>query len=102
MTNTFIERQLENSLKGVLGNRAVRVVRAISKMAAKQGGESAIENYQMLGKRALVVVGVIAVAVQVTASTVGYVISRRREEQRIEQIVHRVLEEERQKDETEA
>ena len=102
MTDAFIERQLENAMQGVLGNRAGRVAKVISRMAAKQGGGSAIENYQLLGKRALIAFGAVAVTVQVVASVVGFVVSRKREEQRIERVVRRVLDEDSQKDEAKA
>lgn len=102
MASSFIERQWENTLEEMLDDKAVRIMKAVSQMAAKQGGASTIQNYQLLGKRALIVVGVAIVAVQVTASVVSFVASRKSEEQRIERVVRRVLEEERQKAEEEA
>lgn len=83
-------------------DKAVRIVKSLSRLAAKQGGESTLENYQLLGKRALIILGVAIVAVQVTTSVVGFVTSRKSEEQRIERVVRRVLEEERQNAEAEA
>lgn len=98
MARSIVERQVENAVEDLLDDKAVRVVKGISRVAARQGGESALENYQLLGKRALIVLGVVVVAVQVTTSAVGFVVSRRSEEQRIERVVRRVLEEERQKE----
>ena len=99
MAGTFIERQVESTVQSMLGDKAARIVKRISKMAEQQGGESVVENYQLLGKRALIALGVVIVAVEVTASAVSFVISRKGEQQRIERIVRRVLEEERQKEE---
>ena len=96
MVGALIERQVESAVQDMFDDRAVRFVRRLSKMAAKQGGESTIQNYQLLGKRALIVLGVAVVVVEVATSIVGFVISRKSEEQRIERVVRRVLEEERQ------
>ena len=90
MVGALIERQVESAVQDMFDDRAVRFVRRLSKMAAKQGGESTIQNYQLLGKRALIG------TVQIATSAVGFVISRKSEEQRIERVVRRVLEEERQ------
>jgi len=98
MDNMFVERQVERAVEDMLGGKAVRVVKCVRRMAAKQGGENVIENYQLLGKRALIVLGAAVVVAQVTTSVVGFVVSRKTEEQRIEQVVRRVLEEERQKE----
>lgn len=95
MASSLIERQIENAVQDMFDDKAVRIMKVISKMASKQGGESALENYQLLGKRALIVLGVVIVAVQATTSIVGFVRSRKNEEQRIERVVRRVLEEER-------
>ena len=62
---------------------------------------ASIENYKLLGKRALIALGVVIVSVEVITSVVGFVASRKSEEQRIEKVVRRVLEEERQKAEAE-
>ena len=102
MVSSVIERQVENAMEDLLDDKAVRVVKGISKMASKQGGDSTLENYQLLGKRAIIVLGAAIVAVQVATSAVGFIASRKSEEQRIERIVRRVLEEERQKAEAEA
>ena len=102
MASSLIERQVENAVQDMFDDKAVRIVKGVSRMAAKQGGESTIQNYQLLGKRALIVLGVVVVAVEVTASVVGLVMSRRSEEQRIERVVRRVLEEERQGEKAEA
>ena len=97
MGNTFVERQVENAVQEMLDDKAVRVLKGVRRIAAKQGGGSVIENYQLLGKRTLIAVGVVVVAVQAVTTAVGFVVSRKTEEQRIERIVRRVLEEERQK-----
>ena len=94
MDNVFIERQVQRAVWEALGDRGVRLLNGIRKIAAKQGGENAIQNYQLLGKRTLVAAVVAVVAVQAVTSTVGYVVARRNEDKRIEKIVRRVLEEE--------
>ena len=102
MASSLIERQVESAVQDMFGDKTVRIMKNVSKMASKQGGESVLENYQLLGKRALIVMGVAIVAVQAVTSVVGFVASRKSEEQRIERVVRRVLEEERQKTEAEA
>lgn len=102
MASSLFERQVENAVQDLLDDKAVRFVKGVSKIAAKQGGESAIQNYQLLGKRALIVLGAAILAVQVTTSAVGFAVSRKSEEQRIERVVRRILEEERLKAEAEA
>jgi len=102
MAGSYIERQMESAVEDMMNDKAVQVVKAISKLASKQGGESVIENYQLLGKRALIVAGVAIVSVQVVSAAVNFVVSRRSEEQRIEKVVRRVLAEERQKAEADA
>ncbi len=99
MASSLIERQMENAVQGMLDDKVLAFAKGVSKMAAKQGGESALQNYRLLGKRALIAVGAALVAVQVTASVIGFIASRKSEEQRIERIVRCVLEEERQKEE---
>ena len=102
MAGSYIERQMESAVEDMLNDKAVRFAKVISKLAAKQGGASVIENYQLLAKRALIVAGVAIVSVQAVTSIVNFVVSRRSEEQRIERVVRRVLEEEKQKAEAEA
>ena len=97
MSGSLIGRQVENVVQDVLDDKAVRVVKGISKLAAKQGGESTLQNYQLLGKRALIALVAVVVGVQLVSSAVGFVMSRKNEEKRIEQVVRRVLDEERQK-----
>lgn len=99
MINSLIERQVENAVQDMFDDKTRRFMKRISRIAAKQGGESAIQNYKLLGKRVLITLGVIIIAVEATTSVVGFVISRRNEEQRIERVVRRVLAEERQEDE---
>ncbi len=101
MVDSFIERQIESTVQDAFGEKALSLVRGISKIAAKQGGETSIQNYKLLGKRALIGFGVALVAVQAVTSVVGFVVSRKSEEQRIERIVRRILEEERQQQELE-
>ena len=96
MDNMFIEQQVKHAVRGLLDEKTAKALDGIGKIAAKQGGATTIENYKLLGKRALIVLGVAVVAVQATASVVGLVMSRKTEEQRIEKVVRRVLEEERQ------
>ena len=98
MASSFLEYQIENALQDNHDDRVVRVVRWVNNLAAKQGGNSMMHNYQLLGQRALVVVGVAAVAVQL----VSYVIARKSEEQRMENVARRVFEEERQKEQASA
>ena len=94
MDNAFVERQMQRAVREYLGDKGVRLLKGIRKIAAQQGGENAVENYQLLGKRTLIALGVAIISVQAVTSTVGYVISRRNEDKRIEKIVRRVLEEE--------
>lgn len=102
MNDSLIERLMENALRDVFGDKAKSIVKSFSRMAAKQGGESTIENYQLLGKRALVAFIAALVAAQAVSSVVNYVISRKNEERRMEKVARRVLEEERQKAEAES
>ena len=102
MASSLIERQVESAVQDMFDDKALALMKGVSKMASKQGGKSVLENYQLLGKRALIVLGAVIVAVQLTTSAVGFVASRKSEEQRIERVVRRVLEEERQKAEAEA
>lgn len=102
MVNSLIERQMESAVQEMFDDRAVRFAKGLSKIAARQGGESTIHNYQLLGKRALIALGVTVLTVQAVSSIVGFVVSRKNEEQRIERIVRRVLEEERQKEQVPA
>jgi hypothetical protein len=81
-----------------MGEKGLMALESISKMAAQQGGENILDNYRLLGKRALIVAGVAIVAVEVVSSVASYAISRKFEDQRIEAIVRRVMEEERQKE----
>ena len=98
---SLFEHQLESAMRDAIGETGIRVIKGVDKIASKQGGENAIHNYQLLGKRALIVLGAVFVGVQVVSSVAGFVISRRSEERRIERVVRRVLEEERQQVESE-
>ena len=95
MANSPIDRQIENAVQDLFDDKFVRFVKGVSRIAAKQGGESALENYKLLGKRALIIGGVALVAVQTVTSIAGFAVSRKSEEQRIERVVRRILEEER-------
>ena len=97
MVNALVESQIEKAVRETVGESAVQLFRGVSKIAAKQGGESALENYQLLGKRALIVFGVALVTANVAISAVSFVVSRRSEEKRIEKTVRRILEEEKHK-----
>ena len=94
---SLFEHQLEGAMRDAIGETGIRVIKGVDKIASRQGGENAIHNYQLLGKRALIVFGAVFVGVQVVSS----VIARRNEERRIERVVRRVLEEERQQAESE-
>ncbi|MBE6473542.1 MAG: hypothetical protein E7Z99_08260 [Coriobacteriaceae bacterium] len=102
MVNSLIERQMESAVQDMFDDRAVRFFKGLRKIASRQGGESTIHNYQLLGKRALIAAGITIITVQTVGSIVGFVISRKNEEKRVERIVRRVLEEERQKEMGEA
>ena len=97
MINSIIEQQVQNAAQELLDDKTIKILKGVRRIASKQGGENAIENYQLLGKRTLIALGITIVAVQAVSSAVGFVVSRKSEEQRIERIVRRVLEEERQK-----
>ena len=100
MINSIIEQQVQNAAQELLDDKTIKILKGLKgvrRIASKQGGENAIENYQLLGKRTLIALGITIVAVQAVSSAVGFVVSRKSEEQRIERIVRRVLEEERQK-----
>jgi len=97
MASSFIERQMENAMRNMFDEKGARLVRFVSKIAAKQGGETAIENYQLLGKRVLTTVGIAVVVVEATVSAIGFIVSRKSEQQRMERVARRVFEEERLK-----
>ena len=94
MAGSLIERQVENAMWEMFDDKAARFMRVVSRLAAKQGGASTAENYQLLGKRVLIVAGVVVVVVQVTTSVVSFVASRKSEEQRMERVARRVFAEE--------
>ena len=102
MVNDLVEQRIVSAVNEALGERAVKVLKGVYSLASKQGGGNAVENYQILGKKALVVAGVVVVVIQVATWVGGTVISRRLERRRIEQTVRRVLEEERQRELAEA
>lgn len=89
---------VHNAMRGAMGDNAAQLIQGIRKLASKQGGKTEIENYKLLGKRALVVAGVGIATVQVVSWVGGTLISRKLEAKRVEKIVRRILEEERQKE----
>ena len=97
MITSIVEQQVQNAAQELLDDKTVKILKGVRRLASKQGGDNAIENYQLLGKRTLIALGITIVAVQAVSSAVSFVVSRKSEEQRIERIVRRVLEEERQK-----
>ena len=101
MLNDIVEHQVEAAFQDAFGDKAMKLMKGLSAIASKQGGANAVENYKLLGQRALIVAGVAIVVVNVASWAVGSVISRRLEEKRIEQTVRRVLAEEREKEYTE-
>ncbi|MCR5583542.1 MAG: hypothetical protein K6F70_08085 [Eggerthellaceae bacterium] len=101
MSYSIIERRVEDAVQNLVGDKALRVVNGVERIAAKQGGETSIDNYRLLGKRALIVAGAVAIVVPVAVATVAITVSRKAEERRIERVVRRVLEEERQQAESE-
>ena len=100
MITSIVEQQVHNAAQELLDDKTVKILKGVRRLASKQGGENVIENYQLLGKRTLIALGITIVAVQAVSSAVSFVVSRKSEEQRLERIVRRVLDEERQKDES--
>ncbi|MBP3884098.1 MAG: hypothetical protein J6D54_04065 [Olsenella sp.] len=102
MANSFMEQHVENAVQNAIqdamGEKAVQFIQGINKFASKQGGKTEIENYKLLGKRVLIVAGIGIATVQVVSWVGGTLISRKLEAQRVEKIVRRILEEERQKE----
>lgn len=96
MTSSLINSQI----KAALGPAAISALKGLGEIAAKQGGETVFDNYKLLGKRAIIVVGIAAVSVQIATFVIGTAIARKNEEKRIERVVQRMLEEERQKQES--
>ena len=84
MINSIIEQQVQNAAQELLDDKTIKILKGVRRIASKQGGETAIENYQLLGKRTLIALGITIVAVQAVSSAVGFVVSRKSEEQRIE------------------
>lgn len=95
MMNALVERQVANAVQNMAGERALHVLKGIGKLAARQGGANTVENYQLLGKRALIVGGVALAAIQVGTTAAGLAISRRTEKRRVEKLVRETLEKER-------
>ena len=93
---------IESAIRNALGDKTMRIMESVNKLAARQGGSSIAENYQLLGKRVLITIGVVVVVVQVASSTIGYAIARKCEDKRIEKIARSILEEERKKADEEA
>ena len=99
--NAIVEQQIKNTVEGTLGPKAMQALRGIGKLAARQGGESTLENYQLLGKRALVVGGIAVAVVQTGILIGGIALTRRSEKHRIEKTVRKILAEERARERNE-
>ena len=93
--NVLIEKQVESAVRSIMGPQAVKVMKGIVKLAEHQGGSSSAEDYQLLGKRALIGAGVAIAAVNVGGAIVGSVASRRTQKRQIEKAVAEALEKER-------
>ena len=98
LEKALIEHKVEDVVTDLFDEKTVRTMKGINKIASKQGGDSIIKNYQLLGKRTLIVVGGTLLVVNVVTSVASFIISRKSEEKRVERIVRRVLEEEREKE----
>ena len=97
-----IKNAVQNALHEAFGDDAAQIAQTVNELAERQGGRNIAENYQLLGKRALIVAGVAIVGIQAVVWVGRTVIARRAEAKRVERIVRRVLEEERAKQAAEA
>ena len=95
LANSFIEKQIESTVRSVLGANGVKVMRLVDKIAARQGGTNIIENYQLLGKRAAVVFGTAVVVVSVGGTIISSIAYRRSQKRMIDKAVAEALERER-------
>jgi hypothetical protein len=93
-----VQNAFQKAVTDAVGSKAIQIIQGIDKIASKQGGKTEAENYKLLGRRVLIVAGVALVAVRTVTWIGGTIVSRRLEEQRVEKIVRRILEEERQKE----
>ena len=100
--NNAIEGAIQNALHETFGDDAIQIVQRVNKIAERQGGKNLVENYQILGKRVLIVAGVAVVGISAVSWIGRTIIARRLEAARVEKIVRRILEEERAKQEAEA
>jgi predicted DNA repair protein MutK len=100
--NNAIEGAIQNALHETFGDDAIQIVQRVNKIAERQGGKNLVENYQILGKRVLIVAGVAVVGISAATWIGRTIIARRLEAARVEKIVRRILEEERAKQEAEA
>ena len=98
----IIERKVEDLVSDVFDETTARVMKGVNKLASLQGGETMVENYKLLGKRTLIVIGGVIVVANLATTIVGHYLSRKNEEKRVEKIVRRVLDEEREKEAAEA
>ncbi len=53
-----IKNAVQNALHEAFGDDAAQVAQTVNELAERQGGRNIAENYQLLGKRALIVAGV--------------------------------------------
>ena len=97
-----IKNAVQNALHEAFGDDAAQIAQTVNELAERQGGRNIAENYQLLGKRALIVAGVTIVGIQAVVWVGRTVIARRAEAKRVERIVRRVLEEEHAKQAAEA
>ena len=95
MDNVFVEKWIERAVSDALGPKAMRFMRGLDKLASLQGGSNAVENYQLLGKRALIVGGAVLTVVQIGGLAAIVAISNKSEKRRIEKAVRKALAEER-------
>lgn len=96
--HAMVESQIEKTIREYMGDDALRVLQSVGKVAAKQGGASTLENYQLLGKRALIALGAALAVASIATSIGGLVLSRVSEKKRVEKLVRQILEEERLKE----
>lgn len=98
MDQVFVEKTIETAVQDAVGEKAIALMKGVSKLASMQGGETDIENYKLLAKRALIVGGVTIVTLKLVSWAIGTAVARKNEEKRTEEIVRRILAEERAKE----
>ena len=95
----MVKACIKNQVKKARGEKAIGVIKQVGELATTQNDGSTVDNLLSFGKRALVVTVVAVVATQVVVAAVGTVVAHKAEEKRVEKIVRRILEEERQEQE---